>query len=276
MVEIVDASGEMRDVPGRRLQTLLARLVSQPGQIVSVDALIDAVWPDGLPDSPDAALQTQVFRLRKRLRFPGAPTVATSLALCARAGLGDRRRDRIRTRCSSRIGAEPSVARPLLHDALSLWRGAPYAGFEDVEALRAEQVRLDEFHLQAIEAHAEALLACGEPNRAITELDVVPCRSTPRAPTRAGDLDARPRRHRARCRGAACGSRLTATTWSKSWGWSPHHDSDDWKRRSCAVTWDRSPSRLPGLADARAAAVHRRLGVEARMLDRREDRSRLG
>ena len=69
------------------------------------------------------------------------------------------------------VGAEPSVARALLDDALSLWRGSPYAGFEDVEPLRAEQVRLEELHLQAIEAHADALLACGEPNRAITELD---------------------------------------------------------------------------------------------------------
>ena len=48
--------------------------------------------------------------------------------------------------------------------------GVPYAGFEDVEPLRAEQVRLEELHLQAIETHAEALLAGDEPNRAITEL----------------------------------------------------------------------------------------------------------
>ena len=68
-------------------------------------------------------------------------------------------------------GAEPAVARARLHDALSLWRGAPYTGFEDVDALRAEQIRLEEVHLQAIEAYAEALMACGEPNRAITELD---------------------------------------------------------------------------------------------------------
>ncbi|MGZ4739716.1 MAG: AfsR/SARP family transcriptional regulator, partial [Ilumatobacteraceae bacterium] len=67
-VEMVDASGEVRDVPGRRLQTLLARLVSQPGQIVSTEVLVDAVWSDGLPSSPDSALQTQVFRLRKQLR----------------------------------------------------------------------------------------------------------------------------------------------------------------------------------------------------------------
>ena len=171
-VELVDASGEVRDVPGRRLQTLLARLVSQPGQIVSVDALVDAVWPDALPGSPDAALQTQVFRLRRRLQFPGAPTVATRAPGYA-LELGSASVDAIEFERAVRaaIGTEPLIARSLLHEALSLWRGAPYAGFEDVEPLRAEQVRLEEFHLQAIEAHAEALLACGEPNLVITELD---------------------------------------------------------------------------------------------------------
>ena len=91
--------------------------------------------------------------------------------LCARVGFGDVDAIEFERGVRAAIGAEPSVARARLHDALSLWRGAPYAGFEDVEPLRAEQVRLEEFHLQAIEAHAEALLACGDPNRAITELD---------------------------------------------------------------------------------------------------------
>ena len=171
-VGMADASGEARDVPGRRLQALLARLVSQAGQIVSVDALVDAVWPDGLPDAPDAALQTQVFRLRKRLRFPGAPTVTTRAPGYA-LELGSATVDVIEFERAIRatIGAEPSVARALLHDALSLWRGPPYTGFEDVAPLRAEQVRLEELHLQAVEAYAQALLSCGEPNRAITELD---------------------------------------------------------------------------------------------------------
>ena len=171
-VEILDASGAVRDVPGRKLQALLARLVLEPDQIVSVDALVDAVWPDALPRSPDAALQTQVFRLRKRLRFPGAPTLTTRGRGYA-LELGAATVDVIDFQRAVRAAneAEPSVARALLHDALSLWRGAPYAGFEDVEPLRAEQVRLEEMHLQAIEAHAETLLACGEPNRAITELD---------------------------------------------------------------------------------------------------------
>src|SRR4051794_25411881 len=143
-VDMVDASGEARHVPGRRLQTLLACLVSQSEQIVSVDALVDAVWPDGLPDAPHAALQTQVFRLRQRLRFAGAPTVTTRPPGYA-LELGSATVDAVEFERAVRDAAErePSVARALLGDALSLWRGSPYAGFEDVEPLRAEQVRLE-------------------------------------------------------------------------------------------------------------------------------------
>ncbi|MGZ6965040.1 MAG: AfsR/SARP family transcriptional regulator, partial [Acidimicrobiia bacterium] len=115
-VELVDASGEVRDVPGRRLQTLLARLVSQSGQVVSVDALVDAVWPDGLPDSPDAALQTQVFRLRKRLRFPGAPTVATrGPGYALELGSATVDASEFERTVRAAIGAEPSVVRARVH-----------------------------------------------------------------------------------------------------------------------------------------------------------------
>jgi DNA-binding SARP family transcriptional activator/pimeloyl-ACP methyl ester carboxylesterase len=185
-VEMVDASGEVRTVPGRRLQALLARLVADSGQTVSVDALVDAVWPDGLPDAPDAALQTQVYRLRKRLQFPGAPTVTTRGPGYA-LELGAATVDAIEFEQAVRatIGAEPPVARARLHDALSLWRGRPYAGFEEIEPLRSEQIRLDEMHLQAIEAHAEALLACSDPNRAITELDAFVLEHPLRAEARA-------------------------------------------------------------------------------------------
>src|SRR3954471_2292570 len=111
-VEMVDAAGEVRHVPGRRLQTLFACLVAQAGQVVSVDALVDAVWPDGLPDAPDAALQTQVFRLRQRLRFPDAPTVTTRLPGYV-LELGSAAVDAIEFERGVRaaVGAEPSIAR---------------------------------------------------------------------------------------------------------------------------------------------------------------------
>jgi DNA-binding SARP family transcriptional activator len=141
-VELVDAAGEIHEVAGRRLQTLLAVFVAQAGQMVSADALVEAVWPDGLPAAPAAALQTQVFRLRKRLAFPGAPTIATRGPGYA-LELGTATVDAIEfeRRAGAGFGAEASVARSHLHDALSLWRGAPYAGFEDVEPLRSSAWR---------------------------------------------------------------------------------------------------------------------------------------
>jgi DNA-binding SARP family transcriptional activator/pimeloyl-ACP methyl ester carboxylesterase len=171
-IELVDSSGQIHELPGRRVRALLARLVADSGRAVAAEALIEAVWPDGLPVAPDAALQTQVFRLRKRLQFADAPAVVTRSPGYAFEP-GDATVDAIEFERGVRAatGAEPSVARTLLSDALSLWRGTPYPGLEDVEPLRAEQIRLEELHLQAIEAHAEALLACGLPNLVITELD---------------------------------------------------------------------------------------------------------
>src|SRR3954453_21729404 len=117
-IDLVDASGEVHSVAGRRLQTLFACLLAQAGQVVSVAALVDAVWPDGLPAAPDAALQTQVFRLRNRLRFPGAPPVTTQLRGYA-LELGSATVDAVEFERGVRaaVGAEPAVARTRLNDA---------------------------------------------------------------------------------------------------------------------------------------------------------------
>ena len=80
-------------------------------------------------------------------------------------------RSNLNERLGPQAGQDRRSPDALLHEALVLWRGAPYTGFEDVEPLRAEQMRLEEVHLQAIEAYAEALLACGEPNLVISKLD---------------------------------------------------------------------------------------------------------
>src|SRR4051812_3754985 len=77
-VDVVDADGEVHGIPGRRAQRLLSRLLCASGRDVSADALVDAVWADGAPSDPLAALQTQVFRLRRLLSFPGAPTIVTA------------------------------------------------------------------------------------------------------------------------------------------------------------------------------------------------------
>ena len=139
---------------------------------VSVDALIDAVWADGPTSAPVAALQTQVFRLRKLLAFPGAPTIVTT-PTGYRLELGEATTDvlEFERAVDSAAMAEPEAAADALEAALALWRGPAFAGAEDVESLRSEQIRLDELHSQAIELHAAALVATGRANRAIAQLE---------------------------------------------------------------------------------------------------------
>jgi DNA-binding SARP family transcriptional activator/pimeloyl-ACP methyl ester carboxylesterase len=173
-VDVVDADGQVRTVPGRRAQRLLCRLLCDSERVVSTDALIDAVWVDGAVSEPSAALQTQVFRLRKLLAFPGAPTIVT-VPPGYRLELGDASTDvqELERAVDAATGADPAVAAKVLAAALAMWRGPAYRGAEDVESLRAEQIRLDERHAHAIELHCAAWAATGRENEAIAQLTSV-------------------------------------------------------------------------------------------------------
>lgn len=56
-----------RNFGGRQPRRLLAMLALQRGEVVTRDALIDALWPRGRPDRPGANLNAIVGRLRKAL-----------------------------------------------------------------------------------------------------------------------------------------------------------------------------------------------------------------
>ena len=62
---IVD--GDEVTVPGPKRRALLALLAMADGRAVSVDDLLDALWPSDLPDSARATLQSHVSRLRGHL-----------------------------------------------------------------------------------------------------------------------------------------------------------------------------------------------------------------
>jgi pimeloyl-ACP methyl ester carboxylesterase/DNA-binding SARP family transcriptional activator len=173
-VDVVDGDGQVHEVRGRRARNLMCRLVCDAGRVVPTDALIEAVWPDGEPAGPTAALQTHVFRLRGVLAFPGAPSIVTKptgyqLDLATGTTTTDVRS--FEHGIESAADAEPADVVEALAAALGWWRGAAYAGAEDVEALRAEQIRLEELHAQAVEMHAQALVATGRASQAIAELE---------------------------------------------------------------------------------------------------------
>jgi two-component SAPR family response regulator len=72
-VEVV--SGEHRvAIEGRRTRVLLAMLLVWRNQTVSLDALIDGLWPQGPPSSAKSTLHAYISRLRSALAAAGPLT----------------------------------------------------------------------------------------------------------------------------------------------------------------------------------------------------------
>ncbi|WP_116950804.1 BTAD domain-containing putative transcriptional regulator [Jiangella endophytica] len=151
-------------VGGARLRALLTRLALEPGTVVAVPALVDAVWPDQPPGDPVNAVQTLVSRLRRllpagtrvrqvaggyRLELAADDVDAERFERLARTG-----RDRLRA------GA-PADATPALREALALWRGRPLADLDGAAVAGPVVARLDELRLAAAEDLAEAELTAG-------------------------------------------------------------------------------------------------------------------
>ncbi|PZF82623.1 BTAD domain-containing putative transcriptional regulator [Jiangella anatolica] len=151
-------------VGGARLRALLTRLALEPGAVVPMPALVDAVWPDGPPGDPVNAVQTLVSRLRRllgtgaelrqvaggyRLELAADDVDAGRFERLARAG-----RDRLRAGAA----AEAVTA---LRAALALWRGRPLADLDGAAVAGPVLSRLDELRLAAAEDLAEAELAAG-------------------------------------------------------------------------------------------------------------------
>lgn len=64
------------DVPGPKRRAVLALLALAEGRTVTVDHLLDALWPSEVPGSGRQALHTHVSRLRAHLG-PAAPRLQT-------------------------------------------------------------------------------------------------------------------------------------------------------------------------------------------------------
>ena len=66
-IELVDGDGRARSIGSANQRTLLAVLLAHRGEVVTVDALVDALWGDDPPATGVATLRTYVSRLRTHL-----------------------------------------------------------------------------------------------------------------------------------------------------------------------------------------------------------------
>ncbi len=163
-VRVIGDDGTPARVGSPRQCLLLAVLVSRLGRVVRADDLVEALWGDELPEHPRAALQSQVFRLRRSL---GAGKVrldsdGSGYRLAADRGVVDAARfDDLVARARDRP-AEPQVTVGWLDDALGLWRGPAYLEVADHAAVLVEASRLEELRAEATELRAARLLELGE------------------------------------------------------------------------------------------------------------------
>jgi DNA-binding SARP family transcriptional activator/Tfp pilus assembly protein PilF len=161
--------------PAGRQRVLLAALLVSPGEVVSADALAEAMWDGAPPDGVEKTLRSHVSRMRKVLGPAVGARVVTrypGYALQASEAEVDLLRFRSLVREGGAAVRERAWARAweVLTEGLGLWRGEPLADVPS-DLLRREHVPgLEELRLQAVEWRMDAGLELGRHRELVTEL----------------------------------------------------------------------------------------------------------
>jgi WD40 repeat protein/DNA-binding SARP family transcriptional activator len=152
---------------------VLAHLVLRANQVVPAERLIDALWGEDLPDDPRATLRVYISRLRSALGQNAIEGRRPGYLLHAEPEEVDAFRFERLLREASRGAVDPRLTVGTLDEAIELWRGPALADLATESSLSGEIARLDELHLQAVEARITAQLALGRHADVIAELEAL-------------------------------------------------------------------------------------------------------
>lgn len=175
----VRSSGRLVSIPGPRLRTLLAVLIADHGQVVSIDRLAEALWGQELPIGADSTVQTYLSRLRRALdaTAPGTGRVIETHAPGYRLRVDPDDIDAarfVRLTIEGRAAAaagELEIAADRFQAALALWHGEAYAEFGDVLAVRIEADRLEEMRSTVREERIAVELELGSGVELVPEIE---------------------------------------------------------------------------------------------------------
>jgi DNA-binding SARP family transcriptional activator len=154
-------------------RAVLVHLLLRANRAVSIERLIDELWPEDAPETARHAIQVYVSRLRKALGDAGRIT-ARSRSYELRLEPGELDLDRFRSlvgAARAQLGDDPAAAIRVLHEALSLWRGRSLADLDSEPAVRDVVLDLEEERLEATEIRFEAELAVGRHTQLVPELE---------------------------------------------------------------------------------------------------------
>jgi DNA-binding SARP family transcriptional activator/class 3 adenylate cyclase len=184
-----DHEGRALALGGKQRRALLAVLLLNANQVVSVDRLIDDLWGEQPPATAAHTIQVYVSQLRKLLGPAGDVLVTQRPGYVLRVEPGQldlqRFEELLRNGREALDRSDAKQAGTTLSEALALWHGPALADFTFEPFAQAAIGRLEELRLVALENRVEADLALGRHADLVGELeDVVranPLRERPRA-----------------------------------------------------------------------------------------------
>lgn len=146
-LEIYDGAEKLVVGPPR-IRTVLAVLLATPGRLVSMDRLVDELWPEAPPPDARALIHSYISRLRRALG-DGPSGQATTRRLATRKPgyvltVGEEELDlhRYQRQVADARAAPPRDRVALLRAADQLWRGTPFADVPATPTVTAAITRL--------------------------------------------------------------------------------------------------------------------------------------
>ena len=170
----IAAQGTIAPLQPSRPATLLATLLLHPNSVVSIGALVRAVWDEEPPVSAKAALHTCVQRLRRLFAKYGVPggeieAVSGGYRIAAQAETLDLMRFR-GLAARAHAAADPRAELALLREALGLWRGPALSNVRSQVLHREEVPALDEERLSVVERVFDLEIALDRRREVLPEL----------------------------------------------------------------------------------------------------------
>jgi DNA-binding SARP family transcriptional activator len=156
---------------GPKQRLVLGLLAAWRGRVVTVDELIDGLWPEGPQDQPRKTVQVYITRLRRALATNGDVIRSEAAGYVLDRGLLTVDADVFhRTVREAAARNDDRAAIADLRGALGLWRGDAFADLRESPAIVPSAVQLDELRLTARHELFEREIRI-DPRHVIAELE---------------------------------------------------------------------------------------------------------
>ncbi len=171
-LEVSSDTGDVQ-LGGAQKRALLAVLLLHANEAVSVERLVDELWPESPPKTAEKTVRVYVSQLRNALDDGRLERHGRGYMLRLDGDdLDAARFEALLTEGRDQLAAgEPDRAAVTLTNALALWRGPPLADFAYEPFAQTAIARLEQRRLVCLEERIEADLALARHEDVIAELE---------------------------------------------------------------------------------------------------------